>query len=150
MNVRQFMESDFSAIKNIYKRSKLDELRFESQVFQLLPLESDAGRLAELKESDIYVYVVDSRVVAYGAHFKSEVRALFVHPDSRGLGIGRSLLEFLLSKIAGAASLYVAKTNVPAKRLYRAYGFFDVDEFETSYNGVSVYANKMSQAESVD
>ncbi len=150
MSIRQFLENDFPAIKDIYARSKLDELRFENQTFQLLPLERDARRLAELRESDIFVYEVDSRVVAYGALFKSEVRALFVHPDVRGLGIGRSLLEFLLSKIVRSANLYVAKNNAPAKKFYRAYGFFDVEEFETSYNGVSVYANKMVQAKCVD
>lgn len=39
--------------------------------------------------------------------------------------------------------LYVAKSNAPAKNLYAQYGFEVVEEFETSYNGIPVFANKM-------
>jgi putative acetyltransferase len=40
-------------------------------------------------------------------------------------------------------NLFVAKTNVPAKELYKRYGFEVSDEFLTEYNGEPVYANKM-------
>jgi len=142
MNIRPFRDNDFPAILDIYANSKLDELRFESEEFELLPLEDDRVRLAELKESDIYVYD-DGGVIGYGALFGSEVRALFVCPSARGKGIGKSLLGFVLLKAKGAASLYVAKTNIPAKLLYNSVGFVITDEFETTYNGVSVLANKM-------
>jgi len=142
MNIRPFSDNDFPAILDIYTNSKLDELRFESEKFELLPLEYDRVRLAELKESDIYVYD-DGGVIGYGALFGSEVRALFVCPSARGKGIGKSLLGFVLLKVKGTASLYVAKTNIPAKLLYNSVGFVITDEFETTYNGVSVLANKM-------
>ena len=142
MNIRPFRDNDFPAILDIYANSKLDELRFESEEFELLPLEDDRVRLAELKESDIYVYD-DGGVIGYGALFGSEVRALFVCPSARGKGIGKSLLGFVLLKVKGTASLYVAKTNIPAKLLYNSVGFVITDEFETTYNGVSVLANKM-------
>ena len=142
MNIRPFRDNDFPAILDIYANSKLDELRFESEEFELLPLEDDRVRLAELKESDIYVYD-DGGVIGYGALFGSEVRALFVCPSARGKGIGKSLLGFVLLKVKGTASLYVVKTNIPAKRLYNNVGFVITDEFETTYNGVSVLANKM-------
>ncbi len=142
MSIRKIIESDYPAILDIYARSKLDELRFEDKAFELLPLESDRKRYGELKESDIYVFE-DEGVKAYGALFISEIRALFVHPDIRGKGIGKQLLEFLLSNITGEANLYVAKTNTPAKNLYKNYGFEVSSEFQTEYNGVSVCANEM-------
>lgn len=146
MVIRPFSEADFSVILEIYAHSKLDELRFEDRAFELMPLQQDAKRLAELLESDIYVYQ-ESEVVAYGAVFGNEIRALFVSPEVRGKGIGKTLFECLLSKIQGPATLYVAKTNVPAKQLYQAYGFNVVDEFQTKYNQVPVVANKMDRNE---
>lgn len=74
-----------------------------------------------------------------------EIRALFVHPDSRGKGIGKQLLDYALALVKGKAVLYVAKNNAPAKALYRSYGFSVVEEFETEYNGVPVLANKMAR-----
>ena len=142
MNIRPFRDNDFPEILNIYANSKLDELSFESEEFKLLPLDEDEIRLAELKESDIYVYE-DGGVIGYGALFGSEIRALFVCPGARGKGIGKSLLDFMLLNVTGTVSLYVAKTNAPAKQLYNNFGFIITDEFETTYNGVSVLANKM-------
>jgi len=154
MNIRLINDDDFPVIFDIYASSKLDELRFETTHFELLPLEHDEVRLAELKESDIYVYVYvyedecvgeseGESVVGYAALFGSEIRALFVRPSARGKGVGKDLLEFLLRKAVGGITLYVAKTNTPAKQLYQHYGFKVTTEFETQYNGMPVLANKM-------
>jgi len=149
MNIRAFHENDYPEILDIYAESKLDELTYENKAFKLLPLENDHKRLAELQESDIYVYE-DNGIIGYGALFGYEIRALFVHPNGRGKGIGKRLLKHLLSIIEGPVYLYVAKTNTPAKNLYKKLGFTVVDEFETAYNGISVYANKMMRVESGD
>lgn len=143
MNIRPFTQNDYPSVLDIYHKSKLDELCFEKKSFTLLPLEKDEKRYTEFRESDIYVCEADGRIIGYCGLFGSEIRALYVAPEMRGKGVGMLLFEFLLSKIPGLPSLYVAKTNSPAKQLYRKYGFSIVDEFETSYNGVAVYANKM-------
>ena len=142
MNIRAFNEKDYPRIFEIYSNSKLDELRFEKKKFELLPLENDEKRFSALKESDIYVYD-DGEVLGYGAIFEAEIRALFVCSSARGKGIGKEILEFLLSQINNGANLFVAKTNVPAKELYKRYGFEVSDEFITEYNGEPVYANEM-------
>lgn len=142
MNIREFSDKDYPRVLEIYAHSKLDELRFEKEIFTLLPLEEDEERLASLKESEIYVYD-DGQVLGYGAIFESEIRALFVCPTARGKGIARAILEFLLSQLGDKANLYVAKTNIPAKKLYESYGFTVCDEFLTNYNGKPVFANKM-------
>lgn len=142
MGIRPFRENDFTAVLDIYAKSKLDELTYERREFVLLPLDQDQKRLAELHESDIYVFE-DNGVIGYGALFGSEIRALFVLPDCRGRGIGKLLLKHLLSCIEGPAVLYVAKSNAPAKSLYETFGFKVGEEFETTYNCVSVLANKM-------
>ncbi|WP_444931350.1 GNAT family N-acetyltransferase [Microbulbifer sp. SSSA002] len=145
--IRKYNKNDYSSVLDIYARSKLDELRFESRNFNLLPLDKDQKRLAQLMESDIYVYE-NSEVVGYGARYKNEIRALFVHPSVRGQGIGKELLEHLLGEINGEVRLQVAKTNDPVKNLYRKYGFVVTGELETTYSGVPVLANQMVRSSS--
>lgn len=142
MRIRSYAESDYPAVSAIYAASKLDELRYEKAECELLPLERDEKRLALLLESAIYVYE-DVGIIGYCANHGSEIRALFVHPNNRGKGIGSSMLEFLLARITGPTHLYVAGSNSPAKSLYMKYGFEVVERFETSYNGVQVLAEKM-------
>ena len=142
MHIRAFCEKDYPKLLEIYANSKLDELRFENRKFKLLPLEHDKKRLSALKESTIYV-IDDGTVLGYGALYQSEIRAIFVCPSARRKGIGKKLLAFLLSQINDDARLFVAKTNFPAKALYKAYGFEITNEFLTEYNGVPVYANEM-------
>jgi len=144
MSIRKFVENDRKVIFDIYAQSKLDELKHEAIEFKLLPLEQDKSRLNQLNESDIYVYE-ENGVVGYGAHYDSVIRALFVLPKYRGKGIGEKLLEYILSKISGVATLYVAASNNPAISLYEKYGFRIINEFETSYNKTEVRAVQMEQ-----
>lgn len=142
MSIRIFRNTDLPAIYEIYANSKLDELRFEEHEYELVPLNEDERRFSELKESDIYIYE-EGNVVGYCASYGSEIRAIYVHSKERGKGIGKNMLEFLLSNLDGDVSLNVAKSNHPAKKLYGKYGFEVVNEFTTSYNGIEAIANKM-------
>jgi putative acetyltransferase len=143
MSIRAYHQDDLPTIFDICSHSKLDELKFEDQIFTLLPLEKDQVRLSELMESDIYLYQEQDHIFGYGAICGNEIRALFVHPKFRGLGIGKKLLEFLLSVIQYQPCLYVASSNQPAKRLYQRYGFSVTEIFETTYNQTPVIAQKM-------
>ena len=145
MTIRAIRKEDFPQIFDIYSSSKLDELQFEEQIFSLVPIEKDSNRLSELMESDVYVFHNEQLIQGYGALYFNEIRALFVRPESRGMGIGKKLLEFLLSNIPSNACLYVASTNHPAKKLYSAYGFNVTDTFKTTYNQLPVLAQKMER-----
>ena len=145
MTIRASREEDLPKIFEIYSSSKLDELKFEAQDFSLVPILQDSKRLNELMESDIYVFHNNEIIQGYGALYGSEIRALFVRPESRGMGIGKKLLEFLLSNISSNACLYVASTNHPAKKLYSSYGFNVTETFKTTYNYLPVLAQRMDR-----
>lgn len=140
--IRPYEDRDELAVLNIYASSKMDELVHENQIFEFMPLQQDRGRYEKLFESDIFVYD-DNGVIGYCAYFGNEIRALYVQPSYRGRGIGEKMLDFMLRAIAGTAILFVAKSNVQAKKLYSRRGFEIVDEFEVQYNGKGVLANKM-------
>lgn len=147
--IRPVALNDYPSIFDIYAQSKLDELINEKKQFVLLPLNEDKKRLTELQQSNIYVYV-DNGVVAYGAVYESEIRALFVHPSKRGKGIGKALMVFLLNTITSSqntntVTLHVANSNETAQSLYRRFGFKVVNTFETDYNGAAVMACKMEK-----
>ena len=142
MNIRQYKKTDLPKIFEIYAQSKLDELRFEKSKFDLIRLEDDPKRLPKIIESDIYVYE-QNEILGFGAIFDSEIRALFVSPDARGQGIGKRLLESLLSKSSGDISLWVTSSNTPAKHLYESYGFEVSSKFIATYNKQDVLVSKM-------
>lgn len=142
MSIRTFQESDFHAIANIYALSKLDELSNERGEFSLIPLEHDCKRLHELRSSRIFVYE-DGGVIGYTALFETELRALFVHPSFRGKGIGKCLLEHVITQAEGPLKLCVVKTNVMAQSLYQKYGFETTGEFTAEYGGKAVVVNEM-------
>lgn len=144
MNIRPRRQGDYSEILEIYALSKLDELKFEENHFDLIPLNEDSKRLARFEESDVFVYD-EGQVIGFVAQFGAEISSLFVHPKARGRGIGKCLLEYVLQQISGTATLHVAKSNIVAKSLYERYGFEIVCEFEASYAGVSVAANTMKR-----
>ncbi len=142
MGIRSYRDSDFSAVLDIYGNSKLDEIQFEGESFELVPLNEDSIRFSKFRDSDVYVYE-RGRIAAYCALNDSNIEAIYVHPKFRRMGIARTLLEFLLDKAIGSVSLNVAKNNHPAKKLYFEYGFEIENEFSTSYNNVTVVAQKM-------
>ncbi len=142
MSIRKYKKSDLSTILDIYALSKLDELAFEQGEFELLPLNDDEKRFPLVMESEIYVYE-SVGVIAFGAKHENEIRSLYVFPQFRGLGVGKMLLEYMLSEMPGNVTLDVAMSNLYAKRLYFSYGFKEVREFETDYNGKPVLANTL-------
>jgi len=143
MNIRAFNETDLPDIFDVYAQSKLDELRFEGQSFELLRLEDDNKRLPKIMESAIFIYEQGEDILGFGAIFESEIRALFVLPSARGQGIGKLLLRQLLSCSTSNTHLWVTCSNKPAKQLYGSYGFVVVKEFLASYNGKKVLVNEM-------
>lgn len=65
----------------------------------------------------------------------AEIGSVMIHPDHRGKGHGRRLMQALMGFAAreGATSVFlqVAETNTTARQLYRAIGFRDVYSYDT-------------------
>lgn len=75
--------------------------------------------------------VIGNRAVGYAGMWKvfdeGHITNVAVHPEFRGVGIGSSLMEYLIdiAKSEGISSmtLEVRKSNLAAQRLYKKFGF---------------------------
>jgi ribosomal protein S18 acetylase RimI-like enzyme len=65
-----------------------------------------------------------------------QVGGVYVHPEYRGLGIGRRMAgEFIASLVAQGRgiSLFVKKSNICARRVYQRIGFVVTGDYRISY-----------------
>lgn len=142
MTIRPYKEQDKSSVINIYNSSKLDELIFEKEEFELIPLQKDLQRKRLIFESKIWVYE-DKHIKGFVAFDNTNIFGLFVNPEDRGEGIGRDLLKAAISDAGEEIKLQVVVSNLAANDLYSRFGF-EVSSVESgSYNGKEVFVNKM-------
>jgi len=98
------------------------------------------GRLVTARQEDGHLVgmVLLKRLRADAA----EIKRLFVDPAARGKGIGRKLVESLLTEACqiGYHKVYLdTGTYMPsAHRLYRSFGFCDTDAYPGSENDESL------------
>ena len=145
MRVRPFNEADLAEVCRIYADAKRDELAYEGRVIDVVPLEEDAVILAAFRESDVIVYD-DGGVVGFAAMFDGQLRALFVHGEARGRGVGHALLNAALARTPDGLSLHVAESNLNARQFYERSGFAVTGRADRHYNGVEVSYLKMSSS----
>ena len=141
--IRPFENIDKKAVIEIYDAAKLDELVNEEIEFQLVPLENDLKRNELIFSSNIAIF--DSgHPAAFVAYSDGCINGLYVHPKSRGQGIGRLLLDSAVCALGGKAYLQVTCSNNVAVNLYSQFGFKAVSQYESEYNGHKVAVNKMA------
>lgn len=78
-----------------------------------------------------YVYEQDGQLLGYCnlrvLAGEGEIQRIAVHPKSRRLGVGRSMMDammdYAIREKAYAISLEVRQGNTPARNLYESYGF---------------------------
>ncbi len=70
---------------------------------------------------------------------EAEILSVAIAPSWRGRGFARPLLDLHLRRLAGLGArtvfLEVGETNVPAGRLYRRAGFYEVGRRQGYYDG---------------
>jgi len=91
--------------------------------------------------SEYYVVRFQDKVVGFiGLWYegnKLHIINVAVHPDFREKGIGSSLLEFAINiaKVKKLKSVYLEarKSNINAQKLYKKFGFKEVEELKEYY-----------------
>lgn len=121
------------SLRQVERADLLDVFRIEKRCFsQPWPyaafeqfLDESGFMLAE-RDSVVVGYVVADVIPNYGRDI-GHIKDLAVHPEYRGQGIGRSLLERALTTLfvdsTALVKLEVRESNGPALDLYRDEGF---------------------------
>ena len=89
-------------------------------------------------------YILDDEVVGYIEYSvlyeKAEICSIFVNEDKRNMGIGSSLMEYLIDYLRSIniynITLEVSVLNSSAISLYKKFGFVEVAKRCGYYNGV--------------
>lgn len=145
--IREYEESDFSAIEKIYNLSKADEFSEESFNVAVTPLSEDKKMLDLFHSSKIYIYE-DTSITGFVGVKENYISWLFVHPNYRGQSIGKKLVSYILSTLNGEVTLNVARSNFVAKTLYENLGFKVAKEVTGNYQGnLVIVCNMVAWAE---
>jgi len=120
--VRSFESGDLPSVLRI-ERESFDRDAWPREVFlEYARAQPDLFLVARAAGNKIAGYSI-ARLTRHGA----EIASLAVRPPYRGIGVATALLRAIIRKLrrAGAKTVWlmVRRTNEPAIRLYRKFGF---------------------------
>lgn len=112
---------------------QIDEIMVVENLSFRIPWSRDAfvQEITNNKFAEYFAAKVDGRVVGYAGMWKvideGHITNVAVHPDYRGNGVGKALIEHLINvaKNGGITrmTLEVRKSNLTAQGLYGKFGF---------------------------
>jgi GNAT superfamily N-acetyltransferase len=131
IEIRRATAADAEVVYEIVLRAlrETNARDYPASVIDRLVLTLPEAVASKLEEWQAYVAVVDDRIVGTGSLNGKTVRALFVHPDYQGRGIGTKLMDV----VENAANLQSERTlgvqsSITAQPFYAKRGFKVVRE----------------------
>ena len=131
VDIRRATAGDAEAVYEIVLRAlrETNARDYPASVIDRLVLTLPKGVVSKLEEGQAYVAVVDGRVVGSVSLNGKTVRAVFVHPDYQGRGIGAKLMDVVenAAKLQSERTLGV-QSSITAQEFYAKRGFKIVRE----------------------
>ena len=129
ITVRPYESRDWDHIRRIHDAARLDELRGAGLLDAYLDLEATYENEG-LFDDDVWVAELDGEVAGFLAGSADEITWAYVDPALYRRGVGRALVEHVLSRAPGSVELEVLEGN-SARAFYEAVGF----EWESTTTG---------------
>lgn len=123
-NLRRFESRDERSIAEVWHRSGQAEYTY-IPTWQSFTLEQarKAVRDVIVPNTDIWVGLLDDRIVAYLAMDGSKIDRLYVDPSEWRRGWGTRFVELAKNLSPGGLELVTHQENHPARSLYEKHGF---------------------------
>jgi len=131
VDIRRATAGDAEAVYEIVLRAlrETNARDYPASVIDRLVFSLPKGVVSKLEEWQAYVAVVDGRIVGTVSLDGKTVRAVFVHPDYQGRGIGAKLMDVVenAAKLQSERTLGV-QSSITAQEFYAKRGFKIVRE----------------------
>jgi putative acetyltransferase len=124
---------DYAALTEVWEASVRATHHFLSEAdiqFYKPLVQQEYLRLVEVH----YVRGVNGRIAGFVGTAERKVEMLFIHPQSRGLGIGKKLLQYAVQELQ-ANAVDVNEQNEQAVGFYKHFGFRTVSRSEVDGMG---------------
>lgn len=126
--IRLAIESDYPVLIGVWESSVRATHHFLPEDYLL---EIKMMLPAVFPSIPVYAYLNDSKqILGFAGVAAGKIEMLFLNPDARGKGIGKTLLLYCMH-ILGAYELDVNEQNHQAVAFYQHMGFVVVDRKET-------------------
>ena len=99
--IRCYQDDDGPALHRVHDLARPIVLADSCDSRAFLPLAEDKEDLAEFNNSQKFVTTIDERIVGFVGIDGNIVGWLYVDPKAAGRGIGRRLLQYALTRLAG-------------------------------------------------
>ncbi|SKB12858.1 N-acetyltransferase GCN5 [Planktothrix sp. PCC 11201] len=135
INIRPYLERDWSAICRVHNRSQPDEFKGSCDLRAMRPLEQNPNVHHIRYTYDKFVACEGKKVVAFIALDSHCIALLYVDPDYQNQGIGKRLLDLSLKLIASPIYTIVMAGNQRAIAFYKKSGFQEIGTFNSNISG---------------
>ncbi|MEM9090641.1 MAG: GNAT family N-acetyltransferase [Cyanobacteria bacterium P01_F01_bin.53] len=122
MHIRQYQESDWSAVCEIHDAARPIEVSSFMPGAEALPLKNVAEEDGFF-ESECFVACEHDKVVGFVCIEPPELSWLYVSPEHHRQGVGKQLVESVLPKLGEDAFLTTSLENTGAIAFYQHMGF---------------------------
>lgn len=125
--IREYQPKDWKRLREIHDNARAIELHLTKLNDAFIPLAEAAFREG-LFEYTICVATINDIVHGFAAYTEDELAWLYVDPAYSRRGIGKNLIEYVISKITRRPiNVEVLAGNEPALNLYKSMGFETVE-----------------------
>lgn len=81
-----------------------------------------------INKKEMFVAELDGRIVGFGHAYSGAILAIFVHPDSQRIGVGKELLNYALAIAFENSTDLTIEATPNAFEFYRKCGFIKISD----------------------
>ncbi|MBW2981998.1 GNAT family N-acetyltransferase [Candidatus Woesearchaeota archaeon] len=132
MKIRKFRKQDAKKVSNMIRKTLMEVNIRDSPRFAVEELygEYSPKELVKLsKEREIYLVIEKDKIIGTGGLENNYICTVFVHPDYRGKGIGKIIMDYLENKIKSKKYSFAELNSGPtALTFYKKLGYKKIKE----------------------